>query len=107
MSDGGEKKNLLKRKLDGADLLGPLKFPCRSGDVEGIDPRIDKGGRRFKEKHSLDSDEEDDKKEEGVLDEEEIEGKLLFLFICLITLTHIVIYCIVFLTVYQLNIFVQ
>ena len=34
------------------------------------------GSRRFKEKHSLDSDEEDDEKEE-VMHEDDIEGKWL------------------------------
>ena len=38
------------------------------GDAKGS------GSRRFKEKHSLDSDEEDDEKEE-VMHEEDIEGK--------------------------------
>lgn len=56
-------------------MLGPLKFPCRSGDINKTGQIEDKGSRRFKEKHSLDSDEEDDEPKEDVLDEEEIEGQ--------------------------------
>lgn len=55
-------------------MLGPLKLPCRSGDINKTGQIEDKGSRRFKEKHSLDSDEEDEPKGD-VLDEEEIEGQ--------------------------------
>ena len=51
-------------------------MPKRKVQFQDADLEDEKGGgsRRFKEKHSLDSDEEDDEKEER-LDEEDIEGR--------------------------------
>ncbi|GAB1608188.1 CD2 antigen cytoplasmic tail-binding protein 2 homolog [Argonauta hians] len=70
----------MRRKLvdkDGEILVGAPKRMCMetSDDVDGKMRAKEKSSRRFKEKHSLDSDEEDKADDGDVLSEDEIEGE--------------------------------